>query len=149
MVTWGAFKTPLPSPPANPDGTGLGVLFMLEFLQAPQVALMSSWGCATRLWRQAHCLFWGRRGLWKPQRLKVSWGESKHPPWCRRLFGLPADSKQAPGSLHSGCTACCSQEFFSWNVSISVWGSYSVVKEPFLQPHAWVFSLPDPVLDIL
>lgn len=37
-------KTTIASPTANSDGTGLGVPLMLEFLQAPQVALMSSCG---------------------------------------------------------------------------------------------------------
>lgn len=59
-------KLPLPSPPASPGATGLGVLFMLEFLQAPQVALMSSGGCAAGRALEAGTLLLARKeGPWE------------------------------------------------------------------------------------
>lgn len=89
------------------------------------------------------------KGLRKPQRLRVSWGESKHPPDAGGCLVCLLTANKHQGASTQRRTAWRSQEFFSWNVSISVWGSYSVVKERFLQPYAWLFSLPNPWFDIL
>lgn len=61
----------------------------------------------------------------------------------------PLTANKHQGASTQRRTAWRSLEFFSWNVSISVWGSYSVIKELFLQPYAWLFSLPNPWFDIL
>lgn len=50
---------------------------------------------------QAGTLLWpGSKGLWKTQRMKVSWGESKHPLMPEAVW-FACWQKQVPGSLHS------------------------------------------------
>lgn len=159
MVAWGAFKTPTSQSSRQPrwnwSGCALYVgIFTGSTGGSNEQRRLCGWpgsGSRHAASRKEGRALGSLKG-WESPGVKASTPPTPPPPTPVDAGGclvclLTANEHQ--GASTQRRTAWRSQEFFSWNVSISVWGSYSVVKELFLQPYAWLFSLPNPWFDIL
>lgn len=146
MVARGAFKTPTTQSSCQPRCNWSGCALYVGIFTGSAGGSNEQWRlCGGRALEAGTLLLARKEGPWEASKAEsLLGGKASTPPDAGGCLVCLLTANKHQGASTQRRTAWRSQEFFSWNVSISVWGSYSVVKELFLQPYAWLFSLPNP-----